>query len=135
MKRTLALLATLFVFLLLVGPAPAVATHKQGHHRPPACDKNKAELTDKEKDKKKKGKKKGNKNKNQNRKPNDKNKHCYPPTSAPTTSQGRQASFQAELPAQRGGLTVGMATIAAVGALGGLLVIRRRWAFRASRRT
>jgi hypothetical protein len=31
-------------------------------------------------------------------------------------------------------LTVGMATIAAVGALGALLVVRRRWVFQTPRR-
>ncbi|MGH2710239.1 MAG: hypothetical protein ACRDH9_03425 [Actinomycetota bacterium] len=134
MKKTLAIFASLCVFLALAFVGPAVAKHKDGHHRPPACDK-KSELTDSQDKKKgnkkgKKGNKKGRKG-NKNRRPNQ--KHCYPPSSSSPNARGARTAFEAPAPQRSGGLTVGMATIAAVGALGALLLLRRRWVFRPGR--
>ncbi|MGH2710238.1 MAG: hypothetical protein ACRDH9_03415 [Actinomycetota bacterium] len=61
------------------------------------------------------------------------NKHCYPGNTSRPNSSGKNASFAGEVP-EVSGLTVGMATVAAVGALGALLMVRRRWVFRTPRR-
>lgn len=57
----------------------------------------------------------------------------YPPrqTSIPPSS-GQPVSFVTDVP-ESGGLTVGTATLVAVGALGTLLVARRVWVFRPNR--
>ena len=60
------------------------------------------------------------------------NKHCYPGSTSQSNSAGKNASFATEAP-QASGLTVGMAAIVAVGALGALLLVRRRWMFRTAR--
>ena len=104
MKRAVALLALLCLVLLVAGVGPATAEHKQGHNKPPACEK-------------------GSKRPNQN-------KHCYPGGQSASNSHGENASFATELPDSSSGITVGMATMVAVGGLGTLLLARRRWAHR-----
>ena len=106
MKKIIALMLTVGI-LLFVGGTAAFADHKQGHQNPPACQK-------------------GSKAPNQN-------KHCYPPGPNSSNSSGQPASFTTESPAASG-LTVGMASLIAAGAVGALLVVRRRWMFRTSRR-
>jgi hypothetical protein len=108
MRKTVATIATVALVLLAVGAAPAFADHKEGHQNPPACQK-------------------GSKAPNQN-------KHCYPPGGEKPQDTGRPAGFVGDVPQQGAGITVGMATVAAVGALGALLIARRRWAFRAGPR-
>jgi hypothetical protein len=102
MKRIVAVLAVLCLTLLVAGVGPATAGHKDGHQTPPACEK-------------------GSKAPSQN-------KHCYPPRFS-GNNEGHPASFEQDVPAGQG-LTVGMATLVAVGGLGTLLLARRRWAFR-----
>lgn len=130
MRRVVAVFAAACLFLLAFGVTPAGSTHKPGHQRPPACEKNQAKFQAKKKANKKKAKKTKKSNKANKKKgsPNQKNKHCYPPRSSPSRAGGSAAAFTADLPRQPG-ITVGMAAIAAIGALGALLVLRRRWAF------
>jgi hypothetical protein len=104
MKRFVALFAVLSLLLLVGGfvtAAPAFAGHKVGHAETPACDKSSGKGV----------------------------KHCYPPGPNSSSSSGLPASFVTEGP-QESGITVGMATVLAVGALGTLLLIRRRWVFK-----
>lgn len=108
MKKILALVLTLGILLFVAAPA-AYAGHRPGHQTPPAClDKSP-------------GKPQG----------GPQNKHCYPPRTSAPGQEGRSFNFPAD--SESGGLTVGMATILAVGALGTLLVVRRRWVFKAER--
>lgn len=111
MKRFIALFAVLSLLLVLggfVGASPAFACHKTAHNcqggggQPPSC-------TDGKND--------------------PQNKHCYPPKQKPPKNTGASFPFPAQGPDQ-GGLTVGMATLLAIGALGTLLLIRRRWVFK-----
>ena len=108
MKRILALMVTL-VILLVVGAPSAFAGHKLGHQTPPSCDQNSP-------------------NKPQG---GPQNKHCYPPREGPPAGRGISFNFPAE--AEESGFTVGMATMVAAGALGVLLIARRRWVFRTDR--
>ena len=108
MRRSVATVAMLALLVLAVGAMRAGADHRPGHDSPPACEK-------------------GSKAPKQN-------KHCYPPGDEKPRDTGRPAVFDTDAPGVSGGITVGMATVAAVGALGALLVARRRWVFRAGPR-
>src|SRR5688572_25088893 len=117
MKRFVTVLTALSLLLLVGGSA--LADHKAGHapgggggggqgggqSETPSCQKGS--------------------------KGQDQNKHCYPPGPTKPTSTGADIVTQ---PAEAGGLSVGMATIMAIGALGALLLVRRRWVFRTARR-
>lgn len=105
MKKILALSLSLGI-LLFVGSSFAYAGHKPGHQVPPACEEESP------------GKPQG----------GPQNKHCYPPRTTAPGQEGRSFNFPAE--SQGSGLTVGMATIIAAGALGTLLIVRRRWVFK-----
>jgi hypothetical protein len=110
MKKLLALMVLVGI-LLVVGAPAAMAGHNPNHQVPPSCQD------------KSPGKPQG----------GPQNKHCYPPRTTPPGQRGLSATFPAE-ESQAGGLTVGMATVIAVGAVGALLVVRRRWVFRTSQR-
>jgi len=120
MKRILVVLTVMSLLLLVVGPA--FAGHKPSHNPPPGQGggpgggNQTPSCTDG----------KGKHNKPQQ------NKHCYPGNTSSSNSAGRNASFATEVP-EASGLTVGMAAIVAVGALGLLVVARRRWTVRALR--
>ena len=122
MKRILVVLSVLSLLLLVVGPA--FAGHKVGHDpkggssgpgpgggsQTPSCEDGKG-----------------------NNPQGQQNKHCYPGNTSSSNSSGQNASFATEAP-KPAGLTVGTAAIMAIGALGALLVARRRWVFRTARR-
>jgi hypothetical protein len=95
----------LLALVLWVGAAPALATHKPGHHEPPACDPPPQS----------------------NSKAPEKNKHCYPPPAPVGATQGKKASFSTEAP-EPPRVTVGMAALAVL-AVGTVLYFRRRWTF------
>lgn len=119
MKRTIGLLALLTVLTLAVGSMPlASAHHKAGHEGgPPGGGGGGGGGSEKPKACKSQGKG---------------IKHCYPPPGGGESASGESANFATEVPSS-GGITVGMATMIAVGALGALLVARRRWTFKTHR--
>ena len=107
MKKMLATTLALAVFLV-AGASVAFATHKPDHEGPHCA-------------------------KSGNATAGNSGQVCsYPPGQAKQTSSGKKASFVTEAP-KGGGITVGMASLAAIGALGTLLVVRRRWMFRTAR--
>jgi hypothetical protein len=111
MKRTLALVAALSFCLLVLGAGAASATHKDGHEKPPACEKSQGSAADK-------------------------NKHCYPPAAGAVTSTGNGSSLaitKPQGPKQGSGVTIGMAAMGAVGMLGASLLLRWRWVSRSPR--
>jgi hypothetical protein len=55
-------------------------------------------------------------------------RECYPPPGQGADNGGNPTSFGTDAP-DSGGITVGMATLGALGALGVLMVARRRWVF------
>ena len=99
MRNILGLIAAVSLFLSLFGAGSALATHKgKEHQRPPACEISQGQAPDK-------------------------NKHCYPPAESPATEEGR--AFGPDLSdgkpppgSSGGGITVGMAALAAAGAMG-----------------
>ncbi len=104
MKKILAL-TLVSVILLMVGATGASAGHKLGHQEPPACEKTS----------------------------NGGGKHCYPPRGGQANNGGSAINFTTDAPTSSG-LTVGMAALIAVGGVGTLLVVRRRWTFRTNGR-
>ena len=115
MKRILVAVLVMSLLLLVVGPA--FAAHKPNHNPnqsggpsgdpPPSCSDTKG-------------------------RPGQQNKHCYPGGTSSSNSSGQKASFATQAP-ESGGLTVGTATMIAMGALGALLLVRRRWVFKTAR--
>jgi len=98
MRKILGLIAAVSLLVFVLGAGTALARHKEGHQRPPACDTSKGKAP-------------------QN------NKHCYPPAESPATEEGR--AFGPDLSdgkpppgSSGGGITVGMAALAAAGAMG-----------------
>ena len=101
MRKILGLMAAVSLLVFVLGAGTALARHKEGHQRPPACDTSKGKAP-------------------QN------NKHCYPPAESPATEEGRAfgPTFPdaTRPPAGPGGITVGMVTLAAAGTMGGVLL-------------
>ncbi|MGH2709574.1 MAG: hypothetical protein ACRDH9_00005, partial [Actinomycetota bacterium] len=62
MRSAVMLISAAWMFLIMFG-GPALATHKDGHQKPPACEKAQGQAPVK-------------------------NKHCYPPAASAPTSQG-----------------------------------------------
>jgi hypothetical protein len=107
MKKLLALVAA--ALLLSLAPTAALAVHKDGHQRPPACDISQGQAPEK-------------------------NKHCYPPLESEENSEGRALgpNFPDSGPSssgpsnEQGGIAVWMVALGAAGLLGASLLARQR---------
>ena len=113
MRKILGLMAAVSLLVFVLGAGTALATHKDGHQRPPACDTSKGSAP-------------------QN------NKHCYPVAAGPVTEAGGGPSPEAGAlqgsSQSGGGFTIGMAAAGAAGLLVGSLLLRWRWTRARSRR-
>ncbi len=104
MKKIAGMLLAVGLFVA-VAAAPAFATHKPGHHEPPACQNAKGHGKDAVQQH---------------------NKHCYPPeSSSATTVNGKKSSFSTTGHSAPAGITVGMLTIAGLGTFAVVLATRR----------